>query len=176
MIGIIRERLAEPDTDDGFILDGFPRTIPQAEALSELLIAQNSHVHLAISLEVKDEAMVTRISGRYTCDRCGEGYHETSRRPVVDGICDKCGSERFRRRADDNTDTVRRRLKAYHDETAPLIAFYKASGTLRSVDAMGEIGAITQALRHIVRPIIMEIRGVHSKKQTSRKMEVEEAQ
>lgn len=167
VLSILRERLGDPDCAAGVILDGFPRTIPQAEALSKLLEAQGTQVHAAISLEVEDEAMITRISGRHTCDGCGEGYHETFKRPVVENTCDKCGGTQFRRRADDNPQTVRNRLVAYHRETAPLIAFYEAEGSLQTLDAMGDIDAITNDLRHIVRPIIMDVRGVDQKTKTA---------
>ncbi|KAJ56359.1 adenylate kinase [Actibacterium mucosum KCTC 23349] len=160
VVDILKDRLNDPDCAAGVILDGFPRTIPQAEALAELLNDLGTRVHAAISLEVEDEAMVVRISGRYTCDNCGEGYHEVFKRPVKDGVCDKCGSEHFRKRADDNEATVRRRLEAYHRETAPLIAFYEGSGTLQALDAMEEIDVITRALRDIVGPIVKETRGV----------------
>jgi len=176
VINILRDRLADPDCAAGVILDGFPRTIPQAEALSELLASYGSQVHAAISLEVQDDAMVERISGRHTCDGCGEGYHETFKRPVVDGTCDKCGGQKFRRRADDNPETVRRRLVAYHNETAPLIAFYEKSGTLEALDAMGDIAAITEALRQIVRPIVVDVRGVHAASKNSKTAQMEETQ
>lgn len=173
VINILRDRLGDPDCAAGVILDGFPRTIPQAEALSELLASRGTKVHAAISLEVKDDAMVERISGRYTCDGCGEGYHETFKRPSVENTCDKCGSKQFRRRADDNPDTVRRRLVAYHNETAPLIAFYDTAGTLKTLDAMGDIDAITATLRQMVRPIVVDVRGV---KQQVKKTQMEETQ
>lgn len=176
VINILSDRLSDPDCAAGVILDGFPRTIPQAEALAELLASKGSKVHAAISLEVEDDAMVTRISGRHTCDGCGEGYHETFKRPKVEGTCDKCGSQKFRRRADDNADTVRRRLVAYHAETAPLIAFYDAKGALRSLDAMGEISAITNALREIVHPIVANVRGVQPSNETANISQMEETQ
>lgn len=173
VINILRDRLADPDCSAGVILDGFPRTIPQAEALSELLASQGTRVHAAISLEVQDEAMVERISGRHTCDGCGEGYHETFKRPAVEAVCDKCGGQKFRRRADDNAETVRRRLVAYHNETAPLIAFYEGKGALETLDAMGEIEAITDALRQIVRPIVVDVRGVHAATKISNSSQME---
>ena len=176
VVAILRDRLNSPDCAAGIILDGFPRTTPQAEALTALLASLGTKVHVAISLEVEDEAMVTRISGRHTCDGCGEGYHETFKRPAVQGVCDKCGGQRFRRRADDNADTVRRRLVAYHRETAPLINFYRDQGTLQSLDAMGDIGEITDALREIVRPIVVGVRGVHATAKTPEKSKMEEAQ
>lgn len=176
VINILSDRLSDPDCAAGVILDGFPRTIPQAEALADLLASKGSEVHAAISLEVEDDAMVTRISGRHSCDGCGEGYHETFKRPTVEGVCDKCGGQKFRRRADDNADTVRRRLVAYHAETAPLIAFYEAKGALQSLDAMGEIDAITMALRGLVRPIVVEVRDVPSPTETSKTAQLEGTQ
>ncbi len=176
VLNILSDRLGDPDCAAGVILDGFPRTIPQAEALTGLLAAKGAKVNAAISLEVADEAMVVRISGRHTCEGCGEGYHETFKRPAVDGTCDKCGSTKFRRRADDNADTVRHRLKAYHKETAPLISFYDAEGSLHTLDAMGDIDAITDALRQIIRPIVMDVRGVQSTDKQAKTTQLEETQ
>ncbi|MEY8839092.1 adenylate kinase, partial [Cribrihabitans sp. XS_ASV171] len=110
VIAILRDRLAEPDCARGVILDGFPRTTVQAAALDELLAANGQKIDAAISLEVEDAAMVTRISGRYTCGSCGEGYHDTFKQPEQAGICDKCGGTEFKRRADDNAETVASRL------------------------------------------------------------------
>lgn len=173
---ILRDRLTEPDCAGGVILDGFPRTIAQANALSTLLASNGTRVHAAISLEVDDDAMVDRISGRYTCEDCGEGYHETFKRPTVDGTCDKCGGDKFRRRADDNPDTVRRRLVAYHAETAPLISFYEQTGALQSLDAMGDINDISNALRQIVRPIVIDVRGAHTASKNNKPTQMEETQ
>lgn len=174
VVDILRDRLADPDCAAGVILDGFPRTIPQAEALSDLLASRGSRVHAAISLEVEDEAMIDRISGRYTCATCGEGYHETFKRPAVEDTCDRCGETEFRRRADDNAATVRRRLLAYHKETAPLIAFYENKGALRTIDAMGEIDTITTALCKIVQPIVVDLRGAPAADANSRKAQMED--
>lgn len=171
---ILSDRLGDPDCAAGVILDGFPRTIPQAEALTQLLAAKGAKVNAAISLEVADEAMVARISGRYSCGGCGEGYHDTFKQPTVVDTCDKCGGTDFRRRADDNADTVRHRLNAYHAETAPLIAFYDAEGSLHTLDAMGEIDTITTALRHIIRPIVMEVRGVQGTDKKAKTTQLEE--
>lgn len=176
VINILRDRLADPDCAAGVILDGFPRTIPQAVALSELLASKGTQVHAAISLEVEDDAMVTRISGRHTCDGCGEGYHETFKRPVVAGTCDKCGGTKFRRRADDNADTVRRRLVAYHNETAPVISFYEKTGALQTLDAMGDIDAITESLRGIVQPIVVDVHSVSPANKNSKTTQMEETQ
>ena len=150
VIAILRDRLAEPDCAKGVILDGFPRTTVQAEALDSLLAENGQKIDAAISLEVDDAAMVTRISGRYTCGACGEGYHDTFKTPANDGVCDKCGGTDMKRRADDNAETVSSRLEAYHAQTAPLIAYYDGKGVLKTVDAMGEIDAIATSMATIV--------------------------
>jgi adenylate kinase len=149
VLAILRDRMAAPDVARGIILDGFPRTQEQAEALDGLLAATGQRVTAAISLEVDDEAMVGRVSGRYTC-ACGEGYHDEFKQPALAGVCDKCGGSEFKRRADDNAETVRERLKSYHAQTAPLIAYYDGKGVLERVDAMGEIADIRKALGAIV--------------------------
>lgn len=150
VLAILGERMAQPDVARGIILDGFPRTAGQAEALDGLLATSGQQVTAAISLEVDDEAMVGRVSGRYTCGGCGEGYHDEFKQPAVAGACDKCGGTGFKRRADDNAETVRERLKAYHDQTAPLIAYYDGKGVLQRIDAMGEIAEVRSALAQIV--------------------------
>lgn len=150
VIAILRDRLAEPDCARGVILDGFPRTTVQAEALDALLAETGQKINAAVSLEVEDAAMVTRISGRYTCANCGEGWHDSFKQPAQNGICDKCGGTAFTRRADDNAETVASRLAAYHAQTAPLIAYYRDKGVLREIDAMGEIDAIAADLARIV--------------------------
>ena len=150
VIAVLKDRLEEGDTGKGFILDGFPRTIAQAEALDSLLAGKGQKITAVISLEVEDEAMIERISGRYTCAKCGEGYHDTFKKPAVAGVCDVCGSTEFKRRADDNAETVRSRLVAYHAQTAPLIEFYKARGVLAEVEAMGSIDEIAANLATIV--------------------------
>jgi adenylate kinase len=151
VIAILRDRLAEPDTANGVILDGFPRTTVQAEALDALMFDMDQSIRAAISLEVDDEAMVDRISGRYTCAKCGEGYHDTFKTPQVDGVCDKCGGTEMTRRADDNAETVGSRLRAYHEQTAPLIDYYDGKGVLARVDAMGDIDDVAQELSVAVR-------------------------
>ncbi len=150
VLAILKDRLAEDDTQKGVILDGFPRTTGQAESLDALLEETGQKINAAISLDVEDEAMVERVSGRYTCAKCGEGYHDSFKQPAVDGTCDKCGGTEFKRRADDNAETVRSRLEAYHAQTAPLIDYYDAKGVLQRVDAMGDIDAIAQGLGRIV--------------------------
>ncbi|MGV6805582.1 MAG: adenylate kinase [Ruegeria sp.] len=150
VIAILRDRIAEPDCAHGVILDGFPRTTVQAEALDKLLAENGQKVNAAISLEVEDSEMVARISGRYTCAMCGEGYHDQFKQPKVEGKCDKCGSADFSRRADDNAETVASRLAAYHEQTAPLIDYYKERGVLKQLNAMGQIDQIARGLEGIV--------------------------
>ena len=149
VLAILKDRMAAPDVAKGIILDGFPRTAGQAAALDALLAAAGQKVTAAISLEVDDEAMVGRVSGRYTC-ACGEGYHDQFKQPAVAGVCDKCGGTSFKRRADDNAETVRERLKAYHAQTAPLIAYYDGKAVLEKIDAMGAIADIRSTLGRIV--------------------------
>ncbi len=150
VLAILKDRMAQPDCAKGIILDGFPRTDAQAAALDALLISQGRQITAAVSLEVDDEAMVGRVSGRYSCAACGEGYHDSFRQPAKAGCCDKCGASSMQRRADDNAVTVRERLKAYHAQTAPLIAFYEAKGVLERIDAMGAIADVRNALGRIV--------------------------
>ncbi|MFY0619020.1 adenylate kinase [Shimia sp.] len=150
VISILKDRLKDTDCAKGVILDGFPRTGAQAEALDELLAGSGQRINAAISLEVEDTAMVARISGRFTCGSCGEGYHDSFKPPKKDGVCDNCGGTDFKRRADDNAETVASRLNAYHAQTAPLIAHYEGQGTLKRIDAMGKIDFIAQELAAVV--------------------------
>ncbi len=150
VIAILRDRLAEPDCAKGVILDGFPRTTVQAEALDDLLAGSGQKINAAISLEVEDAAMVTRISGRFTCGNCGEGYHDTFKPTTKNGVCDKCGGTEMKRRADDNAETVAQRLEAYHAQTAPLITYYESAGVLGRIDAMGAIEDIASELSAVV--------------------------
>jgi adenylate kinase len=153
VLAVLEERLDNPDVAVGTILDGFPRTTAQAEALDDLLARRGQRIDAVVSLEVDDEAMIERVAGRYTCASCGEGWHDRFKRPAVDGTCDRCGGSQMKRRPDDNAETVRTRLAAYHAETAPLVDHYAARGTLTSVPAMGEIGEIAERLQAIVRPL-----------------------
>lgn len=150
VLAILRDRMAAPDVSKGVILDGFPRTDGQAAALDALLAANGQRVTAAISLEVEDRAMIARVAGRYTCGGCGEGYHDEFKQPAQAGVCDKCGGTAMKRRADDNAETVGERLKAYHAQTAPLIAYYEGRGVLERIDAMGAIGDIRAALGDII--------------------------
>jgi len=150
VLAILKERLDQHDVVAGTILDGFPRTAVQAQALDALLGDRGQRIDAAISLAVDDAAMVARVSGRYTCGGCGEGYHDLFKQPKMAGQCDKCGSTNMTRRADDNAETVGARLAAYHAQTAPLIDYYRAREVLTEVPAMGEIGEIAGALNAIV--------------------------
>lgn len=153
VLAILKDRMAQPDVARGIILDGFPRTAGQAAALDQLLAETGQKITAAISLEVDDAAMVGRVAGRHTCAACGEGYHDDFKRPAKAGVCDKCGGTAFKRRADDNAETVRDRLAAYHAQTAPLIAYYDAKGVLERIDAMGPIADIRAALGQIIAAI-----------------------
>ena len=150
VLAILKDRMAEPDIDKGVILDGFPRTPGQAAALDALLAEQGLSISAAIALTVDDAAMVERVSGRYTCAACGEGYHDSFKQPAQAGTCDACGGTEFKRRADDNAATVASRLAAYHEQTAPLIAYFGDKGVLETVDGMAAIDTIAGALGGIV--------------------------
>lgn len=150
MIGIIDERLDQSDCVNGFILDGFPRTVPQAEALDRLLAEKGLQLDAVIELRVPDALLVERITGRFTCAKCGAGYHDIFKRPKVDGICDVCGSTEFKRRADDNAETVGSRLEAYHAQTAPLLPYYEGQRLLRVVDGTRDMDQVTKELEEIL--------------------------
>jgi len=150
IIGMISSRVDQPDCKSGFILDGFPRTVPQAQALEEMLAEKSLKLDHVMELTVDDEAMVERICGRYTCSKCGAGYHDVFQKPTTEGVCDKCGGTTFTRRADDNEETVRARLKAYHIQTAPISKFYAEMGILKQVDGMTSIDDVTRQLENIV--------------------------
>jgi adenylate kinase len=144
VVGIISERLDKPDCAAGVILDGFPRTLAQAAALDRVLKGKKRKLDAVIELKVDDNQLIERIVGRFTCAKCGEGYHDRFKRPKVRGVCDVCGSAEFTRRPDDNSETVTRRLMVYYRETSPLIGYYYCKGNLRSVDGMGAIDKVTQ--------------------------------
>lgn len=150
VLSVLGQRLAKRDIGQGVIFDGYPRSLNQAEALQSVLSEKGMKLDAVISLDVDDEAMVERISGRFTCSECGEGYHERHKPPANSDRCDKCGSEEFTRRADDNAETVKERLKAYHRETAPLISYYRDLGLLKAADAMGSIENISKNLKRTV--------------------------
>lgn len=143
---VVSDRLDQPDAAKGFIFDGYPRTEAQAKALDALLGEKGMSLAAVVEIKVNDEALVDRVSGRYTCAKCGEGYHDEFKKPAKAGVCDECGGTEFKRRSDDNAETVRSRLAAYHEQTAPLIAYYREKGKLRSVDGMAEIDDVTAAI------------------------------
>ncbi len=146
LIRMLAARVARPDCARGFILDGFPRTLKQAEALDTLLDATGHSLDAVIELQVDAPVLVERIAGRFTCARCGTGYHELFRRPRVAGVCDVCASTEFVRRADDSRDTVAARLAAYAQQTAPLLPYYEARGRLSAVDGMADIDEVTRQI------------------------------
>lgn len=150
IVDMIGARLDADDCKKGFILDGFPRTVAQAEALDVMLSGKRLALDHVISIEVDDEAMVERITGRFTCAKCGEGYHEVFKRPKVSGVCDVCGSTEFHRRSDDNAETVRTRLGAYQTQTEPVLAYYQERGLVRAVDGMAPIDDVTRQMEAIV--------------------------
>ena len=148
VINIIAERIAQPDCANGFILDGFPRTLAQAAALDDMLGDKKLALKTVIEMKVDDEVLIERVSGRFTCANksCGEGYHDLYKKPKKDGVCDICGSTEFTRRADDNAETMRTRLTAYYKETSPLVGYYFAKGLLQTVDAMAGIDDVASTM------------------------------
>lgn len=142
VIGLIEEQLNARQDVNGFIFDGFPRTLGQADALGELLARHGKELTAVVEMRVNDEALIARVTGRSTCANCGEVYHDETRPVPDDGKCVKCGGTEFTRRADDNEDAMRNRLLTYYRETSPLIGYYYAHGKLRSIDGLGAIDAV----------------------------------
>ena len=149
VVGIVRERLKEPDCTKGFILDGFPRTIPQAEALDKTLQEMGKGIDHVLSLEVDREELVRRLSGRRTCKKCGAMYHIIFDPPKKEGICDRCGGELYQR-DDDKEETIRERLRVYEEQTAPLIEYYRKKGLLRPINGVGKIEEIFARIREAI--------------------------
>jgi len=143
MIRLVAERIVQPDCARGFVLDGFPRTLAQAEALDALLAERGEQLDAVLEIAVDQDALIERISGRFACAECGAGYHDRFKQPQVAGVCDVCGSREFVRRDDDKAETVRARLEAYHALTAPLLPYYRDQGLLITVDGMAEIDQVS---------------------------------
>lgn len=148
--GIIGERLDMADTAKGAIFDGYPRTQAQAESLDALLAERGRKLDYVIELEVNEEALVERVEGRFTCAKCGEGYHDRFKQPRVEETCDVCGSHEFKRRPDDNAETVRTRMAEYRAKTAPILPFYEAKGLVRRVDGMADIEEVSRQIAAIL--------------------------
>ena len=146
LIAMLGERVGRPDCARGFILDGFPRTVVQSEALDAMLDSRGLRIDAVLSLSVDEAALTERIAGRYTCAQCGTGYHDHYKLPRVAGVCDVCGSHVFTRRADDTRETVAARLEAYRQQTAPILPYYRAQGLVHDVDGMADIDAVSAAI------------------------------
>ena len=153
IIRMIGERIAKPDCANGFILDGFPRTVPQAQALDKLLHDTKVDLDAVIELKVDEAVLVKRISGRFTCAKCGTGYHDSFKQPKVAGVCDVCGSTEFTRRADDKAETVHARLEAYNAQTAPILPYYREKHRLFSVDGMAEMDEVERQIEAVLRDV-----------------------
>lgn len=150
MIRMISERVSAPDCVKGFLLDGFPRTVAQAEALDRMLAERQRKLDHVIQLVVDNEAMVERIGGRFSCKKCGAGYHDAFKKLACAGVCDACGSTEFLRRADDTPETARTRLEAYDKQTAPLLPYYRRQGVLKEVDGMAPMDEVTRRLEKLL--------------------------
>ena len=150
MIAMIKDRIQQSDCANGFILDGFPRTTAQAEALDVMLADMGLALDHVVEMKVDDTALVERITGRYSCAKCGAGYHDEFQKPAKEGVCDSCGSSEFSRRKDDNAETVTSRLASYHAQTAPLLPYYDGKGVLAGVDGMAEIDEVTRQIEAVL--------------------------
>jgi adenylate kinase len=148
--GIIGDKLDELGSEKGVIFDGYPRTAAQAASLDEILAARNRVLAHVIELAVDEDALVERITGRFTCGNCGAGYHDTFKQPAVEGVCDVCGSSEFKRRPDDNEETVRTRMKEYRAKTAPILPIYEARGIVRKVNGMGSMAEVNAAIEAVL--------------------------
>jgi adenylate kinase len=150
-IAMLSERLDQEDCKKGFILDGFPRSITQAEALEKMLKDKNIKLDAVVQMEVDDNKLIARITGRYTCSGCNEGYHDTGKKPAVAGKCDKCGAtDKFTRREDDNETAVRRRLEVYHNQTTPILPFYESRDLLKRVNGMASMDDVTTQIETVL--------------------------
>jgi adenylate kinase len=150
IVRMIAERIDQPDAKRGFVLDGFPRTEAQAEALDKMLAEHRRKLDAVIELGVDEAALIERIAGRFTCATCGAGYHDKFQRPKREGVCDKCGGTSFVRRPDDNAETLKTRLAAYREQTAPIIPYYRSRGLLRRVDGMAAPDEVAKQIEAIL--------------------------
>lgn len=150
VVKIVAEQLCRSECKSGFTLDGFPRTEAQARALDEIMKEKDLKLDGVIAMKVDDDALTERITGRFSCAKCGAGYHDKFNRPEKDGVCDECGSTEFTRRADDNEETVRQRLAAYHAVTEQILPFYEEKGILREVDGMAAIDVVTKQIDDVI--------------------------
>jgi adenylate kinase len=150
MIDMIALRIAEPDCSAGFVLDGFPRTVPQAQALDQMLAKRNLGLDHVILIEVDEAALIDRLAGRFSCAQCGASYHEHYHRPQTEGVCDVCGSRQFVHRPDDRPEAVRARFEVYRRQTAPILPYFRDRGLLRSVDGMADIDEVTRQIEGIL--------------------------
>jgi len=150
MVGLIEDRIGQPDCAKGFILDGFPRTAAQAKALDTMLAKLGKKLDRVIEMEVDEAALTERIVGRFTCAKCGTGYHDTFKRPKVEGVCDVCGSKEFTRRKDDTAETMKTRMAAYRAQTEPLLPYYRGKGVLRKVDGMATMEEVYRQIRAVL--------------------------
>ena len=150
MIDMIAGQIDAMSDADGIILDGFPRTTAQAKALDNMLDERGLAIDHVIQLEVEEESLVARLTGRFSCIACGAGYHDTFAKPALDGICDKCGATDFARRSDDNAKTVKLRLEAYNEQTAPILPYYDRKGTLKRVDGLGDMETVFSEIKEII--------------------------
>lgn len=148
---IVSERIDQPDCANGYILDGYPRTLVQADAVEKMLADKGQSLDHVIEMRVDDEILVARVAGRYTCAQCGAVYHDEHPKPKVEGTCDVCGSQSFKRRPDDNAETMRTRLWAYYKDTSPLIGYYHCKGLLKTVDGMQPIDEVSAAIEVILK-------------------------
>jgi adenylate kinase len=150
IIQMIADRIGQPDCARGFILDGFPRTVPQAEALDAMLAERGQALDHVILLEVDEAALVDRIAGRFTCQGCGASFHERYRRPQVEGVCDVCGGTELVHRADDRPEAVKTRFEVYRRQTEPILPYYRARGILRTVNGMADIDEVTRQIEQLL--------------------------
>jgi adenylate kinase len=150
MVGLIEDRIARPDCAKGFTLDGFPRTEAQAQALDRMLAKTGRKLDRVVEMEVDEKALTERIVGRYTCAKCGTGYHDKFKKPKVEGVCDVCGSRQFTRRKDDTAETMKTRMVAYRAQTEPLLPYYAARGVLRKVDGMAAMDEVNRQIRAVL--------------------------